>query len=309
MDIYQISLFDSLPIDNTNCSVECFSADSLYSEIARQKLEKKYLPITELTDKFNRQSVSYQLNKNNSLHRWLKYKEGFSADLVETLLIEMKVKKGGIVLDPFLGSGTTSFVAQMNGINSIGFDIMPMSAISVYAKGNVAKYNISELYEFLAYLNSLQRPSNYTDKVNSINITLGAFPNNTEFDISFISEMIETAEFSKEAKGLARLCLLNSLECVSYTAKDGQYLRWDERSKKVVEANQQRLKTGKSPFTTILNKGTLPTIQQALSERLTNAIYDIQYMQKNSSLMNNDSKITFKQSSALISLPLLDEEY
>ena len=307
MDINQITLFDLPTIDNVDYSVECFSADSLCSETARKELEKKYLPITEITNKFNRQSVSYQLNKNNSLHSWFKYKEGFSANLVETLLNEMNVKKGGTILDPFLGSGTTSLVAQINGINSIGFDIMPMSSVAIYAKGNITKYNISELYETLLYLQSLHRPQNYINKINSINITFGAFPNDTEFDISFFSEMIGLSKFSEEAKGLARLCLLNSLESVSYTAKDGQYLRWDERSKKVIEANQQRINKGKEPFTTILNKGPLPTVQQALSERLSKAIYDIQYFQKNLSLINNDSKITFKQNSALISLPLLDD--
>ena len=306
MDIYQISIFDSLPPEIKNYSVEHFSADSLCSETARQELEKKYFTITEITDKFNRQSVSYQLNKNNSLHSWLKYKEGFSADLVEILLSEMKIKKGSIMLDPFIGSGTTSLVAQMNGINSIGFDIMPMSKIAIDAKGNIANYNVNELYEFLSYIQSLQRPPDYINKLNSINITLGAFPDNTEFDISFISEMIEISKFSEETKSLARLCILNSLECVSYTAKDGQYLRWDERSKKVIEANQRRITAGKKLCTTILNKGTLPTIKQAFSERLIKAIYDIQYLQEKSSLKNNDDKITFKQSSALISLPLLE---
>ena len=33
--------------------------------------------------------------------------------------------KGGIVLDPFLGSGTTAFVSKRNGRNYIGIELNP----------------------------------------------------------------------------------------------------------------------------------------------------------------------------------------
>lgn len=74
------------------------------------------------------------------LHSWLKYKEGFSADLVNTLLDEMNVPKNGTILDPFWGSGTTGLVCQMRGLNSIGFDIMPISSVSIKAKAAVMEY-------------------------------------------------------------------------------------------------------------------------------------------------------------------------
>ncbi len=54
--------------------VDTFSADHLCPDVERQKLEKKYSEIPEVTDKFNRQSVSYQLSKKDALHSWLKYK-------------------------------------------------------------------------------------------------------------------------------------------------------------------------------------------------------------------------------------------
>jgi site-specific DNA-methyltransferase (cytosine-N4-specific) len=37
------------------------------------------------------------------------------------------------------------------------------------------------------------------------------------------------------------------LEKVSYTAKDGQFLRWDYRSKKMRESAEYREKNGKAP--------------------------------------------------------------
>ena len=57
--------------------VEYFSADGLCPDKDRCSLEKHFSEVLEITEKFNRQSVSYQLNKKDVLHSWLKYKEGF----------------------------------------------------------------------------------------------------------------------------------------------------------------------------------------------------------------------------------------
>ena len=61
--------------------VDIFSADNFCNEDSRKFIEKKYSAKLEITDKFNRKSVSYQLSKKDVLHSWLKYKEGFSASL------------------------------------------------------------------------------------------------------------------------------------------------------------------------------------------------------------------------------------
>jgi site-specific DNA-methyltransferase (cytosine-N4-specific) len=311
----QMTLFDTESAllssirNNDNWRVEQFSAGGLFCEAARQALEEKYLPITEVTTDFNRQSVSYQLNKKDCLHRWLKYKEGFSADLVEKLLYEMDIKLGEIVLDPFLGSGTTCLVAQMQGINSIGFDIMPMSKLAMYAKGNISSYNIDELRKLVNFLLSLQRPSEYNIRTKSVPITDFAYPEETKLDIQFYTEAIEDSSFSVEAKGLATLCLVNCLERLSYTAKDGQYLRWDERSRKVIEANKARVEAGRPPFKVILNKGKLPTVKGTICTELKNAIDDIIYLKNISPFFSREAFVKFKQSSSLIELPLLENEF
>ncbi len=51
-------------------------------------------------------------------------------------------------------------------------------------------------------------------------------------EISFFTEWNKNSRYSEIAKTLVTLCILNSLEKVSYTAKGGQYLRWNYRSKK-----------------------------------------------------------------------------
>jgi len=73
----QLGLFDILSVTD-KWQVQNFSADNFGQQSARMSLEQKLIPITVVSDDFSRQSVSYQLSKHDCMHRWLKYKEGFS---------------------------------------------------------------------------------------------------------------------------------------------------------------------------------------------------------------------------------------
>jgi len=59
------------------------------------------------------------------IHRWFKYPAGFSYRLIEEKIKEYGLKKGSWILDPFVGSGTTSIVAKFKGIHSIGIEAHP----------------------------------------------------------------------------------------------------------------------------------------------------------------------------------------
>lgn len=184
---------------------------------------------------------------------------------------------------------------------------MPISSIAMYAKSNITRYNINELKTFVQFISKLERPAAYNKKTASITITESAYPENTAHDIPYFTEQIKTSPFSDEAKGLGILCLVNSLEPLSYTAKDGQYLRWDIRSQKIIEANAARIASGREPLKVKLDKGNLPTVKTILVEELTKAIDDISYLQRNMPPFSQNVKITFKQASALLELPLLKE--
>ena len=93
----QGKLFDIGPNEDS-WKVVNFSADGSNPQEERLRLENKYWRITEITDKFNRQSVSYQLSKKDRLHRWLKYKEGFSSELVRILFKDFGLKVGDPVM-------------------------------------------------------------------------------------------------------------------------------------------------------------------------------------------------------------------
>ena len=256
-----------------------FSAQNFCPDIERINLENKYWSITEVTEKFNRQSVSYQLSKKDCLHRWLKYKEGFSAQLVKMLLNEFGIKKGNLVMDPFMGSGTTALVCCLDGINSIGYDILPMSKLSINAKTSVYDYNIIELQLILDEIKNLQIPEDFDGHTKYVSITTGAYPEAEDKAIAFYTEYFDYSDYSDIAKNLVKLCILNSLERISYTIKSGQYLSWDHRCPKIIAINQARVAAGKRPFVNDNDKGPLPTLKESLILEFSQMLEDIQDLQ------------------------------
>lgn len=301
-------------LEDTNISdcadrkVTEFSANRAFRSIEREKIEDKYIKLTTITERFNRQSVSYQLSKNDVLHRWLKYKEGFSANLVMEIMKEFGIKEKNLLMDPFMGSGTTALCATFAGINSIGYDILPLSSISINAKKAIFRYDTKEITTFIQLLSSTEVPKEYKKTTPFIKTTQDAYPLVTAKEIAFFSDFTATLNISDELKSLFRLCILNSLERVSYSAKDGQYLRWDYRCPKVIAASKERAKKGEKPFAVRLDKGNLPPLKKVLIEELGKMLSDISMIQK-SERPTYEAKCDFKEGSALFELPTLPNNF
>lgn len=309
--IEQLTMYDMFGIkeevaDKSDYIVDAFSAGDFCPESARQELEKKYESILEVTKKFDRRSVSYQISKKNALHSWLKYKEGFSADLVNILLDDMGAIPGDTVMDPFMGSGTTALVCQMRGINSIGYDIMPISGISITAKANVMKYDVEEIKRLISDFSSLTMPEDYSGRTPYITITNTAYPEYNERFIQFATDWITHSGYSKEAKNLFTLCVINSLERCSYTSKSGQYLSWDSRSKKVTNANIEREKAGRKLLPQHHCREAVENIKDAVTDELQHVLSDIKMIQSNG---NGETQaiIDYKQNSVLFELPKIKD--
>ena len=295
-----------IKIPTENYLVDVFSADHFCDETERQLLEDKYVPKLEITEKFNRQSVSYQLSKKDVLHRWLKYKEGFSATLVNLLLDEMGAMPGDLVMDPFMGSGTTALVCKMRGINSIGYDVMPICNISLKAKAACTEYDLDELKRMLVEIKLLEMPVSYQKKTPYITITQDAYPEETERFLQYISDWRDGCNYSDLAKNLLTLCIINSLERISFTSKSGQYLSWDSRSKKVQSVNADRMTKGKKPLRDKQVRPEILSAKETILSELAHVIDDIETIQRASGEYN-DAQIDYTFNSVLYEVPKLPD--
>ena len=274
----QFTFFSEVEKDPRDLMRGTFSHNRVCPEDARIALEERYGHLLEGTDEFDRQIVSFQANKTKVLHSWIKYREGFSASLVETLIGKFGIGPGDTVLDPFAGSCTTLLVAQMLGINSVGVELLPHCHLAWEAKSRAFDYDLDELRHIRGLVEKVTPPAT-DEEFPHVTITRTAFPGRTEQDLMAYRRWIETLDVSEEAKILCRLVLISILERISYTRKDGQFLRWDRRAQEMVERNAKRVAQGKKPFKGI-HKGKLPGVKEAFSEALSKIVVDVARLQR-----------------------------
>lgn len=280
-----------------------FSHNSVCAETARLALEERYGDFLVETDEFSRRTVSFQANKTEVLHGWLKYREGFSAELVELLLGKFGLVSGDTVLDPFAGSCTTLLEAQMCGINGVGIELLPHSHLAWKAKSRAFDYDLAELRQ-LRELVSRRVPPPSLRRFPHLAITRTAFPEATEADLMAYSSWMETLDLGEDMRTLFKFILMSILESISFTRKDGQYLRWDGRAGKIVGRNKARRERGRKPIRGI-NKGPLPTVKEAFLETLDKIIHDIALLRRDPPPTSTQQLI---KGNTLFMLPTLESD-
>ncbi len=218
-------------------------------DLERTQLEKKYNDRLQLRLDFRR-LVTYVPNKKLPVYNWFKFKEGFSRELVFRLLNELAVEPGEIVLDPFAGCGTSLLACKEFNYPAVGMDILPIAAYVASTK----LLDWEDLDLLIAAVDRLmssqkRKPSTSFPEVKIVNL---AFPKEVQQDILFYKE--EVLKFDPPVRDFLMLGLLSILEQVSFTSKDGQFLRLVERR--------------------------IPPVKDALRRQLTLMISDLGYQQQ-----------------------------
>lgn len=225
------------------------------------KTETKYNGNLKTEYDLNRGLVSFQANKSRSVYRWYKFKEAFSAELVEYLLNRYGIKKG-LLLDPFAGSGTALFAASSIGISAEGIELLPIGQQIITTKKLIEEgVSADEIAILENWSTSAPWKKSKGRKIFlELRITNGAYPNETLVTIERFLHSIDAE--SPKVSSILMFALLCVLENISFTRKDGQYLRWDHRSER---------RQGKRPF----NKGYISNFDEAISAKLRDIVSDL----------------------------------
>ena len=255
-----------------------------------EHFKRNFVVETSLT----RQLVSFQANKSRASYRWYKYKEAFSASLVEYLLGRYGITSGKI-LDPFAGSGTTLFAASERGLQADGIELLPVGQQIIAARLCIDRDFTSQ--DFAALERWLgERPWKLTSVRTSLpelRITQGAYPGETMDAIERF--MGAWQRENTRVQLVLRFILLSVLESISYTRKDGQYLRWDYRSGR---------RQGEQPF----DKGIILDFDQAVSHKIKDVLSDVEGSKTQTDLFSahyNPGEVRVLNGSCLDVMPTL----
>lgn len=201
-------------------------------QTAREELYYRFQDRLVTNGQLDRTLVSFQANRNLPYYRWLKYKEGFSAQFIEYVIRKL-VSTPGILLDPFAGTGAALFAARRLGWDTIGIELLPVGFFAVEARIAAEQVRTRDLQREVDKMEEITWEDLYDEdwRLKHVSITKGAFPEHTERAIAGYRAYCSRVKNSR-VRTLLELAGLSVLESVSYTRKDGQYLRWDYRANK-----------------------------------------------------------------------------
>ena len=91
-----------------------------------------------------RDAVNFDESRTSAIHRWFRYREGFSPAILD------KLNGAERVFDPFCGCGTTLIEAKKRGIAAVGTDVNPLAVF--VAKIKTRNYSAGQVRDFKVWV-------------------------------------------------------------------------------------------------------------------------------------------------------------
>lgn len=200
--------------------------------------------------------LNFSSEKDTFRQRWYIYKEGYSSQLVEKIIKDYNKYTDAIILDPFLGSGSTIMAANKLSLKGIGFEVNPFSYF--LSKMKLQNYSEDTLIEFQKASEDVFKNINldkfeYQTLLPKLSIADKVFSNDVGPYFMAIKYNIDNYLGSMEVKQLLKLGWLSALEEVSLYKKSGNGLKKRTSQKTIVTSIAQVEKILRRRFLNIEN--------------------------------------------------------
>lgn len=172
---------------------------------------------------------SFKDSMRAPIHRWFMYPAGYSYKLIESKIREYKLGPSSVVLDPFVGCGTTSVVAKQMGVNSVGIEAHPfvfwvaktklfweydLNALSAAIEETALKASLQALEPSLQRIESGEFPA----------LVQKCFSKGNLAKLLMLRETIAEACVFDEIKDFLKLALTHTLRAVSTAGTGWPYI-------------------------------------------------------------------------------------
>ncbi|MEM2237149.1 MAG: DNA methyltransferase [Candidatus Caldarchaeum sp.] len=147
------------------------------------------------------------------------FKEGFSHTFVKLIISQLNLSEKHIVLDPFVGVGTTCLACREVGIPSVGVEVSPL--FQFIADVKIQDYNVALLRSLRdRILGERFQPQKYVVQP----FLKKLFPKPVLEDIFFFKKVLQTVEDEKYRRFFT-LALITAAERSSYIYRDGAVVK------------------------------------------------------------------------------------
>lgn len=185
-------------------------------------------PQTGLEALLNEKNLgTFQDSLKAPIHRWFKYPAGYSYQFIETFLSTYNLDQNSWVLDPFVGSGTTTLTAKQFGVNSVGIEAHPfvhwVASVKCFWEYEMValKRNIQELLCQLEKMPAYPGPESLQEFPELIHKCYS--PQNL-WRLKFIRDSIENFQTSEEERNFFKLALTDTLRTASSAGSGWPYI-------------------------------------------------------------------------------------
>jgi hypothetical protein len=196
---------------------------------------------------------------------------------------------GSRVLDPFAGAGTALTTSARRGHKATGIELLPVAVAVAKARVVANQVDSARFEQALTGMRRISESSPNGYKFPHIRITDRAFPAETEHAFGVYLDFLRQIE-DNDVRYLFWFAWIAVLEEVSFTRKDGQYLRWDSRS-------GRRLKSR-------FRKGQISEFWEAINRKLLMMLGDLHLRPSRGAW----SDVRIIEGSSLLKLPKMEGE-